>query len=290
MTVSRDLPVWRQRLVVAHEICHLVFDPPGPEHLDVALDSFDIEPWESEPHEARARGFSAELLLPRLGLLRLLGTPRAERDLDTAQKMVERASEHFGTSWDVSVYHLYNHGFIARVCLDELLGDWPSLSDPPETTLPAVGEPPLCLQGEVMSASTSSDAAVLARRAVSQIEETLAGERADRARSLIACFAGSATTRPMRAAVDLSVELDRCLAQDDVRLVEQVFKRLDPYQIPGQGRAMVNLLAAMRKACLHVGPPLSSAYEACTHRALDALEHKWSWDEQDISDAEALLL
>lgn len=65
-------------------------------------------------NEQRARGFAAELLLPRAGLNKLLGLPRGVREQQTAVEMVVAAMDHFGASWQITANHLCNHGFVDR--------------------------------------------------------------------------------------------------------------------------------------------------------------------------------
>ena len=98
------------RVHLAHELCHVLFDPSaGGVHLvvDVVSDRRDLRA------EQRARGFAAELLLPLEGLVDRLGTPRATADSTRAEDIVAQAREHFRTPYEITVNHLANLGFLA---------------------------------------------------------------------------------------------------------------------------------------------------------------------------------
>lgn len=101
----------RTRAAIAHEICHVLHDP-DVEGVHVVL---DLETDRSaHANEQRARGFAAELLLPRAGLNGLLGVPRGVREQQAAVEMVVAAMDRFGASWQITANHLCNHGFIDR--------------------------------------------------------------------------------------------------------------------------------------------------------------------------------
>ncbi len=132
------------RVHIAHELCHLVFDPsPGGLHLvvDLVADKRDLR------GEQRARGFAAEFLMPQEGLVALLGEPAGTTSRASAALLVKKAREHFGTPHEIAAHHLVNHGYV-----DELLHDWISTPEPQTgrprrvlTSLPDVGAPPRLL-------------------------------------------------------------------------------------------------------------------------------------------------
>lgn len=59
---------WARRMVLAHELCHLLVDRPAAAELMVAS-----TPWAPPELERRANAFAAELLLPKAGILRVAG-------------------------------------------------------------------------------------------------------------------------------------------------------------------------------------------------------------------------
>ncbi|KYF53712.1 hypothetical protein BE04_03840 [Sorangium cellulosum] len=118
----------RRRVDLAHEICHLLFDEPRDDiglWIDVAEDQEEDAPRrQGDAVEKRARAFAAELLLPKLGLHRLLGRPQVRaRELKPAVELVQRAREHYGTTIELTSYHLYNVGYIEKYLLEEILAE-----------------------------------------------------------------------------------------------------------------------------------------------------------------------
>jgi Zn-dependent peptidase ImmA (M78 family) len=125
------------RVHIAHELCHLLYDPSdGGLHLvvDLALDRRDLAA------EQRARGFAAELLLPEQGLKALLGPPGATTSRDEAQRRVREARRAFGTPHEIAVNHLTNLGFIDGALREGLLLKAAAVPTV-ETSLPAPGAP-----------------------------------------------------------------------------------------------------------------------------------------------------
>ena len=59
---------WARRMILAHELCHLLVDRPAAAELMVAS-----TPWAPPELERRANAFAAELLLPKAGILRVAG-------------------------------------------------------------------------------------------------------------------------------------------------------------------------------------------------------------------------
>ncbi|MEW6752154.1 MAG: ImmA/IrrE family metallo-endopeptidase [Candidatus Latescibacterota bacterium] len=64
---ARQQP-WACRMVLAHELCHLLVDRQAAAELMVAS-----TPWAPPDIERRANAFAAELLLPKAGILRVAG-------------------------------------------------------------------------------------------------------------------------------------------------------------------------------------------------------------------------
>jgi IrrE N-terminal-like domain len=127
------------RVWLAHELCHVLFDPDvGGVHVVVDFD----DDRQVQQAERRARAFAAELLLPEAGLKKLIGVPAGVTGDVGARNLVAMARDAFGSTWQVAANHLCNLGFIA---LD--LRDWlerqqpPTISRPWATSLPAVDAP-----------------------------------------------------------------------------------------------------------------------------------------------------
>jgi hypothetical protein len=149
------------RVHLAHELCHLLFDPTEPGRLHLVIE--DAAPPRSKRsalarevtqmlgrglvalEEARARGFAAELLLPEAGLHEVLGLARKEAADARAHALVQKARMHFATPWEIAVWHLANRDYIAHKLVSKLLYVGPEGRPQHETTLPAPGRPPISL-------------------------------------------------------------------------------------------------------------------------------------------------
>ncbi len=94
---SRAGPHWSRAMVLAHELCHLIFDwRPGE---DFSILSDDHADW---PTEARANAFAAELVMPNQGLVEVL----AGRRVDEA--VLRDLMNRFGVGLQALTWHLYN--------------------------------------------------------------------------------------------------------------------------------------------------------------------------------------
>jgi hypothetical protein len=98
------------RAWIAHELCHVMFDVAS-EGLHLSI---DLDDESTNQSERRARAFAAEFLLPLTGLNELLGNPREEQSESAARKMVSLARDTFGCTWQITVNHLHNHGFLSK--------------------------------------------------------------------------------------------------------------------------------------------------------------------------------
>ena len=104
------------RVSICHELCHVLFDEPRGDVVDVVLDDPPREAQDKSPIEQRAGAFAAELLIPLFGLQRLLGPEGREAStLSSADPLVDKVRAHFGTPAEIAVNHLYNYGYVARV-------------------------------------------------------------------------------------------------------------------------------------------------------------------------------
>ncbi|MBI3201488.1 MAG: ImmA/IrrE family metallo-endopeptidase [Myxococcales bacterium] len=139
------------RVHLAHELCHLLFDPsPGGLHLvvDVVSDRRDVRA------EQRARAFAAELLIPQEGATDLLGVPKGTADAALAENYIAKARERFRTPYELAANHLANLGFIAQELRAWLVaGDRRTAPPVVETTrLPTPGGPSLLVTHRVRRA------------------------------------------------------------------------------------------------------------------------------------------
>jgi hypothetical protein len=88
---------WGRRMVLAHELGHLVFDRDAAVPLAVVSG-----PWAPARVERRANAFAAELLLPRVALERLA----AARGND--DELIERAMKEYGVGWRTASWQIEN--------------------------------------------------------------------------------------------------------------------------------------------------------------------------------------
>lgn len=139
---------------VAHELCHVLFDPSaGGIHLvvDVVSDRRDLRA------EQRARAFAAELLLPTAGLTKLLGPPKGIVEANSAYDATVLSCRHFSTPYEIAANHLCNVGFVDRQLREWLVqSDGPGRRRPPHWRLPKPGQPSLYLRRLVRAAHEDS--------------------------------------------------------------------------------------------------------------------------------------
>jgi hypothetical protein len=132
------------RVVLAHELCHALFDPLAG-GLQIVIDENNDR--KTNAAEQRARAFAAELLMPLDGLSTLLGPALSISDADTASQMVARIRSHFGTPHEIAVNHLCNHRFVHISMRERLEHDTtPFTGTVPVTTLPRVSEPSIAVR------------------------------------------------------------------------------------------------------------------------------------------------
>ncbi|WP_437878419.1 helix-turn-helix domain-containing protein [Sorangium sp. So ce513] len=104
---------WTARVDLAHELGHILFDPPQGE-IHLVIDREDDENKGVWHAERRARAFAAELLMPAEGLRQLLGPPRYEMALSRALDLMARVREEFRTPIEITVNHLINREYIVH--------------------------------------------------------------------------------------------------------------------------------------------------------------------------------
>lgn len=107
------------RVDLAHELAHVLFDPPNG---DVNLVVDEADDTDSARHvEQRARAFAAELLMPAEGLRHLLGRPTYETGTAAGLRLVERARREFDTPIEITVNHLVNREYLVDWNRDVLI-------------------------------------------------------------------------------------------------------------------------------------------------------------------------
>ncbi len=113
----------RRRVLLAHELCHVLFDA-AREGADAVVDFDVVDPErrrdsrylaQDTARERRARAFAAELLMPTSALQKLLGAPRSVHDYGEALRLVDRVREHFGTPLEIALNQLWNRRYLAPI-------------------------------------------------------------------------------------------------------------------------------------------------------------------------------
>lgn len=141
------------RVLLAHELCHLLFDPSEPGKLHLVLETEGRD----DLAESRAKAFAAELLMPQEGLRTVLGKGvRPTRDTTLAVARINKARAHFLTPWQVTAWHLGNRDFVDKDLTKQLVAEGPQ-GDVPNArpmTLPAEGETPARILKAVRAAWT----------------------------------------------------------------------------------------------------------------------------------------
>jgi Zn-dependent peptidase ImmA (M78 family)/transcriptional regulator with XRE-family HTH domain len=115
-----------QRVNMAHELCHILFDDLT-DGLDVVVDWGEEAPAPEEdglPTEQRARAFAAELLIPQVGLRARLGAPRPATSERAALVRVRQIRDYFQTTYEVALYHLVNQGYVSSSLKEPLQRRW----------------------------------------------------------------------------------------------------------------------------------------------------------------------
>jgi Zn-dependent peptidase ImmA (M78 family) len=139
------------RVHLAHELCHILFDPMG----DGVQLVMEVEGKE-DLFEQRARAFAAELLVPSSSFAELL----EGKDMGTnagARQAAIRIRERFKVPWEVTVQQLVNHKKLSEARAEELLDAGPGNYFKPATKLPAPGQPSLGLCKALENALTEGD-------------------------------------------------------------------------------------------------------------------------------------
>jgi Zn-dependent peptidase ImmA (M78 family)/transcriptional regulator with XRE-family HTH domain len=270
------------RLVeIAHELCHLLFDPAPPGAVQVALDGEGAWP-EFALRESRARGFAAELLLPALGLREILGEPSLESDGAAAQALILKAMRHFGTSWEITANHLHNLGYLSHLAWEEVRYRRVPAPASGLLTLPGDGETPLCLRTVTSTAADGAQVAEAAWRTATTVREEVATDAAARAAPYLQRAVDfTAAGRPMRGGVALSQAVDDAVRSGDLALAEAI--------LTGAGAAGLRAeeLVGLLGTTFPLRAVLDEARAALLRRMADrAVEQGWTPSEVDEARAQ----
>lgn len=270
-----------RRVEMAHELCHLLFDPLGGEdHVQLTVDTAAEDRPSASLLEARARGFAAELLLPRAGLLELLGPPRRHHT-DGAEQVITHAQEHFGTPRQLTVNHLANTGYFDETTRYRLLrGPTVRLSSRFSADLPAPGALPLCLTAQ---SDPLPDSAPLANTAWQQAAR-LASAKAEQDRGVVGQIISEALQvdrdqQGARTALVLSRWLFSRAEQGAVDQIEALYNALDPSAF--SPLTMIGLLGAT----FSLQEIAAEARAGLVARTRDVLRAGHGWSEERIHRA-----
>lgn len=267
-----DQSTLRQRVFLAHELCHLLFDVTHDEAITISADA-DIEQKSKVGVERRARAFAAELLIPRDGLVERLGEPRLRRG-DQTVALVEDVRRVFGVPWQTAVNHLKNMGYLdydTRIRLVEeqahrgTAPEWPAqtfgLAEPARAAGDGVEERAEAAWGA--SRAANEEASRADEREVTEwlarIHDALRAEKQGRARLAV------------------TMGLDDALSAGKLRTVTMFLERLDVASVPPS--ALSGALVVTRDAKDELGEPR----RVFLNRVDGALRdhHGWSPNDRD---------
>jgi hypothetical protein len=123
-TAGRNENVYVERSTLAHELCHLLFDPPT-ELRELRVDAYSA--LETRPDqltdrvEARANAFAVQLLAPQASALQLYDSTTGDR--------LAAVLDHYGISFTAGRYQIWNG--------KKRAGDLNAISTPRTTPDPA---------------------------------------------------------------------------------------------------------------------------------------------------------
>jgi Zn-dependent peptidase ImmA (M78 family) len=268
------------RVYLAHELGHLLFDPGTPRTIRLALDNRSmLGEGPIDLLESRAKGFAAELLIPRQGLCALFGEPLVSvGTLAEAREMVARTRDHFGTPTEIAARHLGNLGFIRQELILDLLNRPPAPAIQPVTTLPAPAAMP-CLLDALLKASptamlpdadpsliearTPPSFAYDARSAAARTMDDLS------ARTLEGALEALAQGREIAAGDALVEHLDDLFLAGEFEAARRFLALLDPRRLPPKVLSGVLMISKDARA------ELGDERVAFLARARAALSERW---------------
>lgn len=264
------------RVYLAHELCHLLFDPGAPGCVQIALDDRPQGYSKASLLESRARGFAAEFLIPSQGLDALLGRRQVpEREVGAARAMITSVAESFKTPREIATRHLQNLRFIEDAIVGELLHDPPPRPAPASaTTLPDKGQPPLCLK-QLPRAPTTVHGPGSRPAFVPESRKVATEQLQTFADDILKAAYGKQEENKPREATDFLVEkLDALLMGNELNRVRMLLEQLDAHRLPPS--ALTGVLTLTR----HAKQELAEEHLRFFERAMKALETTWSFSEE----------
>jgi transcriptional regulator with XRE-family HTH domain/Zn-dependent peptidase ImmA (M78 family) len=285
------------RVYLAHELCHVLFDPGSPGSVRLALDDRPGGRANRSAAgmsgaallECRARGFAAEFLIPLGGVNALLGAHAAPlSSLGDASKMVAQVRDHFGTPWEIATYHLMNLGFIQQeLTLDLIHSPIPS---PPRhaTSLPSVGAIPRLIEDLLATQSAPDNSIVAWLSAAADVAPAppwYVGEARRATEAALDELSARAIGDAVRAveheretdAVDLLVDhFDDLFLAGEFDAAGRALNKLDPQRLPPKVLTGVLMVSA------HAREQLGDARVQFFARVRSALAETWGLGPEAI--------
>jgi Zn-dependent peptidase ImmA (M78 family)/transcriptional regulator with XRE-family HTH domain len=262
----------RQRVFLAHELCHLLFDVTKDDAITISAD-VDIEQKSKVGVERRARAFAAELLIPRDGLIKRFGEPRLRRG-DEAVDLVEDVRRVFGVPWQAAGFHLMNMGYLddherLRLNADSALrGDAPAW---PTQTLSVSDLASPAGDGVEERANGAWEASRAANEEATRADERVVTE-------WLACvYDALRGEKPGRARLAVTMGLDDALSEGKLRRVTMLLERLDVAAVPPS--ALSGALVVTRDAKDELGEHRRAFVDRVDCALRD--HHGWSIKDRD---------
>jgi Zn-dependent peptidase ImmA (M78 family)/transcriptional regulator with XRE-family HTH domain len=107
---------WMARSILAHELCHILFDRVPARPLGIASRKD-----QRDDLEQRANAFAVYFLAPRRGVMKFL-KERGRREYHIDHNDLHELMIHFGIGKDLATWHLFHLGWITEPQRIELLG------------------------------------------------------------------------------------------------------------------------------------------------------------------------
>lgn len=271
------------RVAMAHELCHLLFDPPQGHGVGLSLDLAAEQTAEAgsprapteaqEALEKRARAFAAELLLPAEGLAALAeGRAKAGRAPLSHRERIAAAADHFDTPREIAFRHIQN---------TQHIGMDPSVLftvEPPSTS-------PLAERILGGAPKGSARRPTSARGAWAQVEAWLGASApgsaaenasADATRARLSLLqARRDDGAPMTLATDVMLLVEDLVDNGQLAAVDVLVDLFMPDAWPPE--VSQGLLGQLRWL-----EPRPAALDALRDRAAAALKLRWGWDEARV--------
>ena len=299
---SVDAELWSNprlvRVCLAHELCHLLFDPAREGCVQISLDDREASGRRARAStsallESRAKGFAAEFLIPRRGVAAMLGErPDATTDAAAARRRIGEVRERFDTPWEIATLHLGNLGWI-----DRSLADWIRKDPEPRAStlsapfsydeeLPPLAERLLATPAGALP-TVKPAVAVDAPQPPPWLSSSWARTAEVRAARIDPCVERArvslAEGRPRAAAFAIGERLDDYLLDGAYDAAADLLRAIDPTEFPRP--VLTAALVATRPA----PESLRAEREAFLQRVLEALRTHWRLDPSEVAAIESRL-